>query len=130
MTTYVHELRQREVFGRPVTAAQVGGELVELFVEVRDWNWEGIREEFSDVMCFLHVYVWQLLGEPARSWPAFGAGPSIAKFTARMNRWSEIFEAEGLVFHPRFLVEGSNYAKPEKVAAALAAAKGLSPYTT
>lgn len=121
---YVHQLRQNEVFGRPVTWAQVAGELMELGEAVLALDPNAIREEFSDVTCFGHIWVWQLLGSPTWSWPAVGAGPSIKKFLDRMNVWHEIFRAEGLVFHPRYLVAGGNYQKPEKVQAALRAARG------
>lgn len=86
-------------------------------------DWENVREELSDVACFLHLWVWGMLGSPRWSWPAWGAGAALAKFEARILTWRQIFEEHGLEFHPRYLKGGGNYRKLEKVKAALALAR-------
>lgn len=45
------------------------------------------------------------------------------KFEARRQVWELIFAIHDLKFSPKFLVRGGNYCKPEKVSAALQAAK-------
>jgi len=47
----------------------------------------------------------------------------IAKFERRRGIWMQIFAAKGMVFSPRYLAAGSNFQKPEKIEAALAAAR-------
>lgn len=112
-----------KVFGSPVTAAQVWGEVVELMQALVAGDVEEIREEVSDVCCFGHYWLWLKVGGLMPAWPAFGADRAAEKFLARFEVWREIFANEGLEFHPRYLVAGGNYRKPHKVVAALSAAR-------
>jgi hypothetical protein len=97
-----------------------------IFAEIREVcearTRDELREEMSDVLCFAQVWLFQRL-RGRLDWSMPVGRYAANKFTARMAVWRDIFSREGLVFHPRYLVGGGNYAKPEKVRAALAAAR-------
>jgi len=56
------------------------------------------------------------------NFPVLGGRATYDKGVRRQVHWRRIFQAEGLVFEPRFLTGGSNWRKPAKVKAALALA--------
>lgn len=100
----------------PMTWKYFWGEVVELLIEVKNGNLNGIREEWSDVWYhfWLAVYSnWKI------DMPMLFAGYTIKKVEARLKIWEKIFEKNGLRFDKKYLDGGSNYKKPEKVQLAL-----------
>ncbi|WP_078598505.1 MazG nucleotide pyrophosphohydrolase domain-containing protein [Evansella clarkii] len=101
----------------PITWGYAKGELVEL-IESR--TIADIKEEFADVcycvLCAVH-------SSTGISLPMVGATPTIKKVNERLSIWRDIFKENGLVFHKKYLVNGSNYKKQHKIDAALAMAR-------
>lgn len=91
----------------------VMGEVKEL-VEAR--SLAEIKEEFGDVLYFMYCWLYSKFGI---NLPMIGAMDSVYKFTARLDTWEKIFGNVGLEFDPKYLVNGSNYMKREKIKAAL-----------
>ena len=105
--------------GRTYPFGYVTGELMELAEALWQRDAAGVREEFADAAYATQMWVWQRLGLNA---PVFCAGFALAKFRARNRIWRALFEDEGIVFTVDYLVGGSNFAKPAKIAAAFAVA--------
>jgi hypothetical protein len=101
----------------PITFKNVKDEVKEL---VEFENWENFKEELSDViymvLCMIH-------GKTGVSLPMFGAGRTIMKILFRHIIWKKIFKDNGLVFDKKYLINGSNYNKIEKVNLALELAR-------
>lgn len=116
----------KQVFGNPVTPSQIKGEAQELWEGLRAGDWANVSEEVSDVALFAQVWAHERLGQRL-NWPVTLGMASYQKFKARMDVWEDIFKKEGLKFHPRYLVAGGNHNKPEKVRAALDAARRDQP---
>lgn len=95
-------------------------EYVELWEEVLAMNWSGIVEEFGDVVMTTQLWFATLTGW---DWRIRIPDATHQKVITRMKIWEEIFASEGLWFHPKYLVNGSNYHKKEKVKAAIALAR-------
>jgi hypothetical protein len=92
-------------------------EIKELF-EAR--NLDEIKEEFGDVVYFSYCWLYTKFGI---NLPMVGATSSIIKFMARLRVWEDIFNEHNLEFHPKYLVNGSNYFKYNKVLLALELAR-------
>jgi hypothetical protein len=75
-----------------------------------------LKDEFGDVLYF--TYCW-LYSRFEIDLPMMGAMGSVEKYTARLDVWSIIFQMNGLVFHPKYLINGSNFEKTEKIVMAL-----------
>ena len=118
MTTYKQLYNQ--TFAGPVTWSYWFGEVKELWVEIKNLNISGIREEWSDVTCLLGVKFLAKTNAPIL--PGLGLYAA-NKFIARIKEWEKIFAANGLEFKKEFIIGGSNYQKPEKVQKALQLAK-------
>jgi hypothetical protein len=88
-------------------------EVKELF-EAR--NLEDVKEEFGDVLYFSYCWLYCKFGI---NLPMIGAMSSVGKFTIRLDFWEFIFKVNGFEFDPKYLINGSNYLKPEKINAAL-----------
>lgn len=91
----------------------VMGEVKELF-EARTLS--ELKDEFGDVLYFL--YCW-LYSNYRINLPMIGAMGSVRKFRARLDVWIDIFENQNLQFDLKYLVNGSNYERIEKVHLAL-----------
>jgi hypothetical protein len=92
-------------------------EVKELF-EAR--NLYEIKDEFGDVLYFTYCWLYCKFGI---NLPMLGAQASIDKYTARLRTWRFIFKVAGLAFYPKYLINGSNYMKKEKIQAALELAR-------
>lgn len=79
-----------------------------------------VKEEFGDVLYF--IYCW-LYSKFKINLPMIGAMGSVKKFTARLDVWMDIFFKNSLTFDPKYLINGSNYNKIEKVRLALELAR-------
>lgn len=109
-------------------------EVEELKEAIRERDWRGIREEWSDVCLF---WVLRIYCQTSRPWlrDLLGALPvlpglgmySALKFMRRMDTWAKIAQAHGVFFHKSVLVQGSNFLNPEKVKAAHAKMRGAKP---
>lgn len=115
-----------EVMGSPMTWRYTAGEVVELWVEIKLMSWSGIVDESSDVLLCTQLALYHSLGKRV-SWPLVLGRRSAEKFSARLAVWHGIFSKEGLRFDKRYLAGGGNYAKPEKVKAALDLARAEQP---
>src|SRR5690606_24986544 len=93
------------------------GEVKELF-QARSLS--NLKEEIGDVLYF--IYCW-LYSNYRINLPMLGAMSSVYKFKSRLIVWEVIFLIHGLEFHPRYLVNGSNYDKEYKVEKALQLAR-------
>lgn len=91
----------------------VVGELKEL-IEARDIV--NVKEEIGDVIYFWNCWLYSKF---RINLPMFGAMKSVVKFIERLDVWNEIFKNNGLAFHPKYLVNGSNYNKIDKFYAAI-----------
>jgi NTP pyrophosphatase (non-canonical NTP hydrolase) len=85
------------------------GEVKEL-IQARGWS--EVKEEFGDVLYFTYCWLYYRFNI---NLPMIGAMHSVRKFTARLIVWEEIFHMHQLKFHPKYLVNGSNYERVEKV---------------
>ena len=110
------------VVAGPMTWSYALGECRELGAEIRALNWGGIVDEASDSALCLQLALYHQLGGRV-DWPLLLGRRSARKFEARLQVWLEIFAREGLQFHKRYLIGGGNYARPEKVEAALRLAR-------
>lgn len=109
-----------EILGsRTYPFGYVTGECWELAEALWQRDAAGIREEFADAAYATQMWIWQRLGLNA---PVFCSGFALAKFRSRNRVWQTLFEDEGIVFSVDYLVGGSNFAKPAKIAAAFAVA--------
>lgn len=112
-----------EVLAGPVTFDYWAGEVSELWTEIRRLSWRGIREEWGDV-CALGLAHLAARGWPVR-WvpllPGLGLGSAL-KFQKRLVVWRRIFDHHGAEFRREYLIGGGNYARLNKVRAALALA--------
>ena len=112
-----------EFTAAPMTFAYAMGEVWELVVEVLRANPAGIREEWCDAACCLQLWLYDVLGH-RRDWEmVLGGVTAMEKFIARYAVWEKIFQEHGLRFEIRYVVNGGNYKKPHKVAAALELAR-------
>jgi hypothetical protein len=88
------------------------GEFKEL-LEAKDW--ENFKEEIHDSLysfyCAFHTTTGINL-------PMFGV-KTIDKIMNRFKVWEVIFKENGLVFNKKYLINGSNYEKIEKINKAL-----------
>lgn len=75
-----------------------------------------IKEEFGDVLYFIYCWLYYRF---KINLPMIGAMGSVRKFTARLHIWEDIFKMNELKFHPKYLVNGSNYTKLRKIELAL-----------
>lgn len=81
---------------------------------------DNFTEEISDVLYFIYCWLYQ---ETGISLPMVLAGRSITKFEKRIGVWVGIFADNELYFDQKYLVNGSNYERPEKVARAISIAR-------
>jgi hypothetical protein len=79
-----------------------------------------MKEEFGDVLYFSYCWLYCKFGI---NLPMFGAMDSVEKFGDRLGFWIATFEHNNLEFDPKYLINGSNYNKPEKIEAALELAR-------
>lgn len=91
------------------------GEVAELIVEIKNANIEGILNELCDVYTCASCAFHTSTGIPL---PLLWRR-SANEWLKRLPVWEDIFDAAGLKFHARYLVNGSNHEKPWKVALAL-----------
>jgi uncharacterized protein YabN with tetrapyrrole methylase and pyrophosphatase domain len=75
-----------------------------------------LKEEIGD---FLYSLFCAIHTSTGISLPMVGTKASIEKFNSRLIVWEMIFAKNGLVFDKKYLVNGGNYARPEKVQKAL-----------
>jgi hypothetical protein len=91
----------------------VMGEVKEL-IEAR--SLDDIKEEFGDVLYFTYCWLYSTFGI---NLPMIGAMGSAEKFGDRLGFWIATFEYHNLEFDPKYLINGSNYERPEKIKLAL-----------
>jgi len=98
----------------------VTGEVIEFLAEAKKLNLAGMKDEGSDVCWMFWTFIYNSTGA---DFPALGIGPSWKKYQSRLLSWNQIFSSQGLEFHPKYLANGGNYQKPEKVEMALSLAR-------
>jgi hypothetical protein len=79
-----------------------------------------VKEEFGDVLYFTYCWLYCKFGI---NLPLIGAMESFDKFVGRLVVWKMMFYKEGLTFNPKYLINGSNYMRKEKIDAALELAR-------
>lgn len=93
------------------------GEVKEL-LEARSLS--NLKEEFGDVLYFWYCWLYCKFGI---NLPMVGASDSVDKFANRLIVWEGIFRQHDLKFDPKYLINGSNYEKPNKIRLALELAR-------
>jgi len=119
----------RGLMSTPPTVRYLAGEAKELIEALVKRDWTEAREEWADVWFFIHGLAYDRLGLEYR---AFWAVPACQKTVERHQNWGRIFRAAGIFDSPvRYLGQGGNYAKDEKlnriIEAAWAANNGGNP---
>jgi NTP pyrophosphatase (non-canonical NTP hydrolase) len=102
--------------GDAISFSAVKGEFDELLEAVMNSDWENFKEEVGDTLYF--TYCW-MYSKYKINLPMIGAMSSVKKFVARLEVWENIFKENGLEFNKKYLVNGSNYKKIDKVNKAL-----------
>jgi hypothetical protein len=100
----------------PIQWSFFRGEVDELLEAFMNWDVENIKEEISDVLSAFYCCVYT---STKISLPMIGAGPTIRKTLDRFKVWENIFKEQGLMFDKKYLVNGANYKKVDKVNKAL-----------
>ena len=95
-------------------------EFVEIFEEIFRCKFKAAWVEVTQCSFFAQLMLHQLTGF---DWRPCGVNAVLKEFYDRIDVWRGIFQREGLDFNVDYLVGGSNYSKPEKVAAAFALAR-------
>jgi hypothetical protein len=85
-------------------------EIVELWEEVKTFNWTGIRDEACDVYTIAMIAITTYTGIPM---PLFWLR-SAKVWVARLEWWKEYLGNFNLEFKPEYLTGGGNYKKLEK----------------
>lgn len=83
-------------------------------------SYDNIKEEIGDVIYFWNCWLYCRF---KINLPMIGAMDSIYKFIDRLIIWDMIFAKHNLDFKPKYLINGSNYNKPEKIEKALELAR-------
>lgn len=108
----------RDILAAPMTLPYVLSEVKELLTAK---TWSEAYEEWNDVV--LCTLLWLANKDECvyevRLLPGLGRSTAL-KYIARLDVWRSIFALHGAVFATRYLAEGSNYKKLEKVRKALA----------
>ena len=111
---------ERDVMAGPKSWNDLKAEAKEFLAEGRVLNWAGMREEWSDTVCFIFLF---LMGKglPVGWLPILpGLGLYAAKkFNMRLYVWQIIFDHHGVQFEHRFTRYGGNYMRLHKVRKAL-----------
>ena len=116
----VSEFIRRYSSGTPYRFKDFVGEVWEFVEACAKFDVSEIVEEFGDsVMTFQLWLAWVLPFDWEMCIPAY----VYRKYDTRMKTWEDIFSKEGLTFHPRYLINGGNYAREHKRSAALELAK-------
>lgn len=79
-----------------------------------------LNDEISD---FLYMFYCAIQSKMRFNLPMFGAMSTVDKINTRLIVWQEIFADNGLEFNKKYLINGSNYVRSEKVEKALVLAK-------
>lgn len=103
-----------------INFSHVKGEIEEVLEAMQSRDWENFKEEVSDVACFVQVMIHRKVGV---NWTMLIGDSSAKKFLKRLEVWKDIFHREGLWFSPKYLVNGGNFKKPEKVRMAVEMAR-------
>jgi hypothetical protein len=99
------------------TFKSIMGEVKELF---ETQTLDELKDEFGDVLYFTYCWLYSKFGI---NLPMVGAMGSVRKFTNRLDIWKLLFQHNDLDFHPKYLINGSNYRKEYKVNLALELAR-------
>jgi hypothetical protein len=110
---YTNKYCCEEINGGPMSWRSVWLEIKEVFGSK---SLSELREELSDVMYHFLCAVYDKFGVVL---PMRGAMYTINKQVERQAVWEDIFKEHGLEFKRKYLVNGSNYMKTEKVITAL-----------
>ena len=112
------------LFTKDIPSTELGiqytiGEVREVIDEIKKLNFWGIYNELCDVYTCLMINVttYTSLNIPIL-WSR-----SAHAWIDRIQVWERIFEEEGLVFNKKYLINGGNYKKIEKINMALDLAK-------
>lgn len=73
-------------------------------------------DELSDVSFVFQCWLHQEIG---LDWPMFWSKRPTIKMQDRLEKWIQIFDENGLIFHKRYWWAGSNYNREYKVKRAL-----------
>lgn len=81
-----------------------------------------IIEEWNDVWATFIEFVYTNYGISVPILNGFGKS-SFIKYYNRIEKWEEIFKSNNLKFDKKYLINGGNYQRPEKVRLALEMAR-------
>lgn len=107
VSEYVKNYTNGEVF----TLGNTFGEVKEFFVEVLKLNWNGMNEEWQDVLVFLQIWIYYRFRVNGHMWDC--SRESWEKFMKRVAVWHDIYEYAGLKRDISNFC--GNYKRPEKV---------------
>lgn len=110
---YTSKYCSKEINGGAMSWGSVWLELKEV---VGSRNLKEFREETSDVIYHTLCVIYDKFGI---NLPMLGAGYTIQKQLDRHIVWQRIFEQNHLRFDKKYLINGSNYLKDDKVRKAL-----------
>ena len=100
------------------TFHHVLGEAWETLVALAGYG--DVREEAQDTLIALQLWVYE---RTQLDWEMVISQRAMRKARNRRAEWELIFRREGLTFDPKWLRNGSNYKKPEKVKLAIELAR-------
>ncbi len=116
VSTIHREIYNSRYVGWPVLRR----EIAEIFEEIGKGDFKAAWVEVTQCWYYVQLLVHQWTG---LDWRPIGVSSVLEDFYGRLDVWREIFSKEGLEFNVDYLVGGSNYNRPAKVAAALALAR-------
>jgi hypothetical protein len=106
------DVLQEVTGGRPYSLGYFTGEFGELMDEVKNRDWEAIKDEASDTAYGANMLAHQATGI---NFPMIGGHNALKKFRQRNGVWRRTMERRGVPFSVDYLVGGSNFAKPHKI---------------
>lgn len=80
--------------GDEVFFLEIWQEFKEFVVEVFRLDWKATKEEFSDVLHFLQMYLYWKFGTDGRVWRS--TEYSLRKFMGRLENWRKLYAEVGL----------------------------------
>ncbi len=98
--------------------ASVKDECLEMLQEIGDSD--AFWDEWGDFTMALQCWLSSVTGW---DWEMYLPLMTEVKYRKRITRWETIFADHGLAFDPKYLINGGNHEKPEKVAQALELAR-------
>lgn len=101
----------------PLTVKEIKQEIIEVF---ESKTLTEFKDEVSDV---LYMSYCALESKTGINLSMLGASKTVNKIQTRLHTWKQIFIENNLIFNKKYLINGSNFNKSEKVKKALELAK-------